>query len=198
MTTIREEEAALDSKISGIAKALAQALGREWVYVPGADLRSHKVVKTLPEGTQEISLFAWMNRDQKVHASVHVLNDKFDPYDKKNMLTSVSVSPDRNPVAAAKDIVRRLLPTFETLWPVAVARMNATNAFENGKKATVAKILEVFPESKESKDGEVAYVGPNYHRHASFKSSNGTVDVTLNGIPVDLAVAIARLVKANL
>lgn len=116
----------------------------------------------------------------------------------------ITCAVKRGTLAVAKDIARRFLSDYLTLYETCEGRSKSTRKYDEGKRAAlkqVAKAFEVEPrhrleQSNQDKTFSVGSVDVLWGQVDEYKP--GSVKIELRDCPVELAVDIGRLVRQYL
>ncbi len=109
---------------------------------------------------------------------------------------SVNVSATREPVAIARDIVRRFLPAYTEIYRACIAKQQQQNAYRTNVNNTAAQLAALIPgaELRERDSVKSVHFYSTGHGYGDFSPSSDTVNMDLRSLPVALARRIAALI----
>ncbi len=113
------------------------------------------------------------------------------PYGEADPVTSITVDASKPADTIAKDVLRRLVPSFETLYRQARELISTRTTYADLESRTLAAILAAEPGARRSTNsGSTIYLGPGSHGYTLQVSGDS---VRFEPFSVDLPVALRIL-----
>jgi len=191
-----------DHELLTLVAAVAEALGAGWhseereehrsAFLRNLDGRHIAIARDWRNaGRLDISGTYWTlqaeGRDRGVTLELYGLPQR-----------AIHVSATREADAIAREITRRLLPTYDQGFADARARLGASISAKQGREATARQLGEVL--RVEARNGSVHWSGVADRGYGEFATSHGgdSVRITLASVPAWLALGIARVLVSDM
>ena len=150
-----------------------------------------------PDG-ERIDLSINRNKLDKLNISGSVPNRNPDNSWDEGAGVEIQVTHARGVEVIAREISRRFLPDYRVALATATERRNNAIRYRDNKREVKARMLAAFgqTEREQDRDRELVHISglPNV-AYGNAQCSGDSVTLNLGSLPVDLAVAVAGLVK---
>jgi len=114
----------------------------------------------------------------------------------------IYISPTRTPASIAGDIKRRFMPTYEAAFNLATQRIADKKVSADKTSANVAELAKVLGvEANNNYPTELRWsngYNSKPYIYADFKVSDDSVTIKTGSVPLDMALAIAKILKGEL
>lgn len=193
--------------LAALARQIAETLGAPWTTSPAKPWGNRREVSTYEnpahqflqgEGDERLELcFVRDSNMQRIYLSGRYPATSRGIFVQPSYGTEcpvIRVSATRDPAVIAKEIARRLLPTYRKALVAVLERKDQIDAYENAQDANLkllAEVLSIDPST--AKDHTLLFKGRSRGPWGQIEIFDTTVNMTLRSLPTPLALDVARL-----